>query len=118
MACDQSLILLAGRIWIKLLGNAIKYGGIPPVIELGAEQLAGENKVKFWIRDNGKGIPSNDQNKLFSQFIRLETARAQGTGLGLSIVKRIIEKLGGQVGVFSDAIPGEGSLFYFILPSV
>jgi PAS domain S-box-containing protein len=106
------------EVWINYLGNAIKYGGIPPVIELGAEQLAGENKVKFWIRDNGKGIPSNDQNKLFSQFIRLETARAQGTGLGLSIVKRIIEKLGGQVGVFSDAIPGEGSLFYFILPSV
>jgi PAS domain S-box-containing protein len=104
------------EVWVNYMGNAIKYGGIPPVIELGAEQLYGENKVKFWIKDNGKGIPLKDQKKLFSQFTRLETTRAQGTGLGLSIVKRIIEKLGGQVGVFSNAIPGEGCLFYFILP--
>lgn len=104
------------EVWMNYLGNAIKYGGIPPVIELGAEQPDGENKVKFWIRDNGKGIPLNDQDKLFNQFVRLDTVRAQGTGLGLSIVKRIIEKLGGQVGVSSNAIPGEGSLFYFILP--
>lgn len=104
------------EVWVNYLGNAIKYGGIPPVIELGAEQLYGENKVKFWIKDNGKGISLKDQKKLFTQFTRLETTRAQGTGLGLSIVKRIIEKLGGQVGVFSNAIPGEGCLFYFILP--
>jgi PAS domain S-box-containing protein len=104
------------EVWVNYMGNAIKYGGIPPVIELGAEQLYGENKVKFWIKDNGKGIPLKDQKRLFNQFTRLETTRAQGTGLGLSIVKRIIEKLGGQVGVFSNAIPGEGCLFYFILP--
>jgi len=104
------------EVWVNYLGNAIKYGGIPPVIELGAEQLYGENKVKFWIKDNGKGIPVKDQHMLFNTGIRLETAKAQGNGLGLSIVKRIIEKLGGQVGVFSNAIPGEGSLFYFILP--
>lgn len=104
------------EVWVNYMGNAIKYGGIPPVLELGADQLYGENKVKFWIKDNGKGITPKDQKKLFIQFTRLETTRAQGTGLGLSIVKRIIEKLGGEVGVFSNAIPGEGCLFYFILP--
>ena len=104
------------EVWVNYMGNAIKYGGIPPVLELGAEQLYGENKVKFWIKDNGNGIRPQEQKKLFEQFTRLETTRAQGTGLGLSIVKRIIEKLGGQVGVFSNAIPGEGCLFYFILP--
>lgn len=104
------------EVWINYIGNAIKYGGIPPVIELGSEQLFGEKKIKFWIRDNGKGIPMKDQNKLFNQFVRLETTRAQGTGLGLSIVKRIVEKLGGQVGVSSNAVSGEGSLFYFTLP--
>ena len=104
------------EVWVNYLGNAIKYGGIPPIVELGAEQLYGENKVKFWIKDNGKGIAPRDQKKLFKPFTRLETTRAQGTGLGLSIAKRIIDKLGGEVGVFSNAIPGEGCLFYFILP--
>ncbi|MEL7585456.1 MAG: histidine kinase N-terminal 7TM domain-containing protein [Prolixibacteraceae bacterium] len=104
------------EVWINYMSNAVKYGGVPPVLELGAQQLYGENLVKFWIKDNGKGIAPKDQKKLFNQFTRLETTQAQGTGLGLSIVKRIIEKLGGQVGVFSNAIPGEGCLFYFILP--
>ncbi|MDD4193180.1 MAG: HAMP domain-containing sensor histidine kinase, partial [Mangrovibacterium sp.] len=103
-------------VWVNYLGNAVKYCGIPPIVELGAEQLYGENKVKFWIKDNGKGIAPRDQKKLFKPFTRLETTRAQGTGLGLSIAKRIIDKLGGEVGVFSNAIPGEGCLFYFILP--
>jgi signal transduction histidine kinase len=53
---------------------------------------------------------------LFNKFTRLETARAEGHGLGLSIVKRIIEKLNGEVGVESENIPGQGSVFYFILP--
>ncbi len=104
------------EVWVNYLGNALKYGGTPPVIELGAEQLPQKREIKFWIRDNGNGIPLKDQDKLFSQFTRLETTRAQGNGLGLSIVKRIIDKLGGRVGVFSNAIPGQGSTFYFILP--
>lgn len=104
------------EVWVNYMSNAIKYGGTPPVLELGAEQLYGENRVKFWIKDNGTGIAPKDQKKLFNQFTRLEVSQVQGTGLGLSIVKRIIEKLGGQAGVFSNAIPGEGSLFYFILP--
>jgi len=104
------------EVWINFIGNALKYGGSPPVIELGAEQLYAENKVKFWIKDNGLGLTAREQEKLFRQFARLDPVRAQGTGLGLSIVKRIIEKLGGNVGVFSNAIPGKGSVFYFILP--
>jgi signal transduction histidine kinase len=105
------------EVWVNYLANALKYGGTPPVVEFGAEKLPGENKVKFWIRDNGNGIPAEEQEKLFKQFSRLGHTEAAGSGLGLSIVKRIIEKLGGQAGVFSNAVPGEGSLFYFILPS-
>jgi len=50
-------------------------------------------------------------------FTRLNQVRATGHGLGLSIVKRIVEKLGGQVGVESDGVPGQGSSFFFTLPS-
>ena len=73
--------------------------------------------VKYWVKDNGNGIPKNQQGMLFNKFTRLENLKIEGHGLGLSIVKRIIEKLGGTVGLDSSAKPGEGSVFYFTLPA-
>lgn len=105
------------EVWINYISNAIKYGGTPPKMELGSELLA-DRKVKFWIKDNGKGLSKEDIGLLFNKFTRLETLRAEGHGLGLSIVKRIIEKLNGEVGIESKNIPGEGCTFYFILPMV
>jgi signal transduction histidine kinase len=101
-------------IWVNYLSNAIKYGGEPPVIELGADS-AGNGMVRYWIKDNGNGLTENDQSKLFTPFTRLNELRVQGYGVGLSIVKRAVEKLGGQVGVESKV--GQGSLFYFTLPA-
>ncbi|WP_163718279.1 histidine kinase N-terminal 7TM domain-containing protein [Mangrovibacterium lignilyticum] len=112
----QAIPSWAEEIWVNFISNAIKYGGAPPVIKLGVEQYYSEGKIKFWIKDNGNGLSKTDQKKLFTEFTRLEASKIQGTGLGLSIVNRIVEKLGGEVGVFSDAIPDEGCLFYFILP--
>lgn len=103
------------EVYINYVSNAIKYGGTPPVIQFGSEIIAG-NKVKCWIKDNGKGLSEEEIALLFNKFTRLETLRVEGHGLGLSIVKRIIEKLSGEVGVESQNIPGEGSTFYFILP--
>lgn len=103
------------EVWINYISNAVKYGGTPPVIELGSDLLA-DNKVKIWIKDNGKGLSEEERATLFNKFTRLDTLRAEGNGLGLSIVKRIIEKLHGEVGVDSKNIPGEGCTFYFILP--
>ena len=103
------------EVWTNYLSNAIKYGGIPPVIEFGSDIIS-ENKVKYWIKDNGKGLSETEIAILFSKFTRLEPLRAEGHGLGLSIVKRIIEKLNGEVGIESQNIPGQGSTFYFILP--
>lgn len=103
------------EVWINYLSNALKYGGTPPVVELGFTILS-EQKVKFWIKDNGKGLSTDDMAALFNKFTRLETLRAEGHGLGLSIVKRIVEKLGGEVGVESQNIQGQGSLFFFVLP--
>ncbi len=101
-------------VWVNYISNAIKYGGSPPVIELGADAV-GSNLVRFWIKDNGHGLTENEQSRLFTAFTRLSDVRVQGYGVGLSIVKRAVEKLGGQVGVESQV--GHGSLFYFTLPA-
>jgi len=103
------------EVWSNYLSNAIKYGGVPPKIEVGADILANE-KIKFWIKDNGKGLTIQQQIMLFRNFVRLDPQKADGYGLGLSIVKKIIEKLGGTVGVESTG-NGEGSKFFFILPA-
>ncbi len=105
------------EVWVNYMSNALKYGGRPPHVELGAAALP-DGAVCFWVRDNGDGILPADQAKLFTPYTRLEQARAKGHGLGLSIVKRIVEKLGGQVGVKSDGVPGKGSVFFFTLPGV
>lgn len=102
------------EVWVNYLSNAIKYGGKPPRIELGVETLP-DGIVRFWIRDSGPGISPEAQARLFTPFMRLDQVHARGHGLGLSIVRRIVEKLGGQVGLESTA--GQGSLFYFTLPA-
>ncbi|HKJ43870.1 MAG TPA: histidine kinase N-terminal 7TM domain-containing protein [Sunxiuqinia sp.] len=105
------------EVWVNFLSNAIKYGGKPPVIEVGANQFYGEKKVRYWIKDNGNGLTKTEQQKLFKKYERFNQTHIEGHGLGLSIVKRIVEKLGGEVGVISNAVPGEGCLFHFTLPS-
>jgi PAS domain S-box-containing protein len=108
------------EVWVNYLSNAIKYGGRPPRVELGAAGPAGRSTppaVRFWIRDNGPGLAPEEQARLFVPFTRLAQARALGHGLGLSIVRRIVEKLGGEVGVESDGVPGQGCLFFFTLPA-
>jgi PAS domain S-box-containing protein len=102
------------EVWVNYLSNALKYGGRPPRIELGAQPQP-DGMVRFWIHDNGSGLTPADQARLFAPFTRLNRARGIGHGLGLSIVRRIVEKLGGQVGVESQ--PGQGSTFFFTLPA-
>lgn len=102
------------EVWANYLTNAIKYGGSPPIVQLGAF-VEGDGFVRFWIQDNGDGISPEDQAKLFQDFRRVNHSRVEGHGLGLSIVARIIEKLGGKVGVDSRGRPGEGSRFWFTL---
>jgi signal transduction histidine kinase len=102
------------EVWTNYVSNAVKYGGVPPRIELGAS--AGKNgMVRFWVRDNGQGLTAEEQARLFTPFTRLHQVQLEGHGLGLSIVRRIVEKSDGQVGVESSI--GEGSLFYFELPA-
>ncbi|MHB1687272.1 MAG: sensor histidine kinase [Ignavibacteriaceae bacterium] len=100
------------EVWSNYISNAIKYGGTPPRIKLGADESAGS--IRYWVRDNEHGLTQEQISRLFTNFTRLHEFRAQGDGLGLSIVRRIIDKLGGEAGVESEV--GKGSLFYFTIP--
>ncbi|MCP4537344.1 MAG: response regulator [Chloroflexi bacterium] len=103
------------EVWVNYLSNAIKYGGQPPHIELGATAPEDPNQpVHFWVRDNGAGLTPEEQERLFTPFTRIDRTRAKGHGLGLSIARRIVKKLDGQVGVESKV--GAGSTFWFTLP--
>ncbi len=105
----------AEEVWANYLSNGLKYGGRPPRLELGA--TSGENGMNcFWVQDNGLGLSATQQDELFTPFTQLGQVRAKGHGLGLSIVRRIVERLGGAVGV--DSTPGTGSRFWFTLPKV
>ena len=103
------------EVWVNYISNAVKYGGDPPQIQLGVDSLP-NNRLRYWVHDNGPGLSPEEQARLFTPFTRLNKTRAEGHGLGLSIVKRIIDKLGGEVSVESSGIPGEGSVFSFTLP--
>ncbi len=82
--------------------------------QLGAEPAEGD-QVCIWVADNGPGLSAEEQAQLFTPFTRLRARRADGHGLGLSIVQRIVQRLGGSVGVESQ--PGQGSRFFFTLPA-
>jgi signal transduction histidine kinase len=101
------------EIWVNYIHNAIKYGGQPPRVKLGAT-VASNERSYFWVYDNGSGLTEEEQEQLFTPFTELKQVRSEGHGLGLSIVRRIVEKLDGKVGVKSEV--GQGSLFYFSLP--
>ncbi len=103
------------EIWANYLSNGLKYGGRPPRLELGYTNQSSDGMIRHWIRDNGQGLTPEEQSNLFTEFTRLSELQVEGHGLGLSIVRRIVDKLGGEVGVESEV--GVGSVFYFTLPS-
>ncbi len=104
------------EVWVNYLSNAAKYGGSPPQITLGWDkETAHPDNVRFWVQDRGEGLTPEESAQLFAPFERLDQTDAiEGHGLGLSIVRRIVEKLGGEVGV--ESAPAMGSRFWFILP--
>ncbi|RTZ96683.1 MAG: hypothetical protein DSY90_09765 [Deltaproteobacteria bacterium] len=101
------------EVWVNYFSNAIKYGGKPPRLQVGA--VSEKEMVRFWVRDNGNGLTPEEQARLFTSFERLHQVSVEGHGLGLSIVRRIVEKLAGRVGLESEK--GKGSTFYFTLPA-
>lgn len=103
------------EVFVNLIQNGIKYIGLTnkqPSIHIRARRDG--DLVRYEVIDNGLGISAKDQAKLFEAFTRFHEGQAPGLGLGLSIVNRIIERLGGTLGVESE--PGKGSIFWFALP--
>lgn len=101
----------------NLLDNAAKFMGRQPTprIEVGqAGEDAEHGMPIFYVRDNGIGIASEHFDRVFGLFNKLDP-RTDGTGIGLALVKRIIEVHGGRIWVESE--PGQGSTFFFTLPS-
>ncbi|CAL96561.1 response regulator [Azoarcus olearius] len=106
------------QVLLNLVGNAIKFtdhGEV--VVSVGVEDRGEPLRVRFEIRDSGIGIPAETLPALFSPFTQAEgstSRRFGGTGLGLSISKRLVELMGGEIGVRSQ--PGVGSTFWLALP--
>jgi signal transduction histidine kinase len=115
-------IALGHAAWIEeafanLISNSIKYLGEDnpaPCLQIRAKQQG--LVVLCEVEDNGIGIKPEDQKRLFEMFTRVPnpTERIKGLGLGLAIVRRVVTRLGGEVGVESTF--GEGSTFWFTLP--
>ena len=114
----QIIVSDSGRlrqILINLLGNALKFTEQGYVI---LHLSCKNNKVRFEVKDSGTGIPEDAQKTLFDAFSQVDgssTREHGGTGLGLAICHQLVDLLGGELEVQSRV--GEGSSFYFSLPS-
>jgi signal transduction histidine kinase/DNA-binding response OmpR family regulator len=102
------------QVLLNLVGNAIKFTQNGGRIELSAR--LDKDRVRVEVRDNGPGIPPEEQQRIFEAFYRLrETGKkTEGTGLGLAITHRLVELHGGELSLESQV--GQGSCFYFSLP--
>ena len=125
----QKLIVWADKqriqqVILNLVSNAIKYTKDtaedqeePSWVEISVKEE--REKVKVFVKDNGKGIPEEHLNRIFERFYRVEKSRSKergGTGLGLAIVKHILEAHKSKINVKSTL--GRGSAFSFVLRKV
>jgi PAS domain S-box-containing protein len=118
--CAKTAVVLGNQALLtqcfsNLLGNAVKFVApdTMPQMRVRAEMLDGTARV--WIENNGIGIAKDLQGRLFGMFQRL-TQDYEGTGMGLAIVRKVVERMGGKVGLESEE--GKGSRFWVELRAV
>ncbi|HEY1172039.1 MAG TPA: PAS domain S-box protein [Verrucomicrobiae bacterium] len=101
------------QCFANLLGNALKFmtPGVTPTIRFWTTEQG--DTVRIWIADNGIGIPSDQQERIFRVFERMNGEQYPGTGIGLAIVRKGVERMGGQMGLESQ--PNQGSRFWIEL---
>ena len=108
------------QILTNLLGNAVKFtdkGGVRVSVQAAEEQ--GRKWMRLEVRDTGVGVPPQKRDEIFKEFMQADSSHARkfgGTGLGLAITKKLINAMGGDIGV--DGAPGGGSLFWCKLPLI
>jgi PAS domain S-box-containing protein len=102
------------RVMINLLENAVKYSPEGTQLTLGA--MAADGMAQVWVADTGRGIPAEDQERIFEKYsrARIGAGAAKGLGLGLAFCKLAVEGHGGQIWVQSEL--DKGSTFTFTLP--
>jgi len=102
------------QVITNLMGNAVKFteqGGVC------VEASLVDGSLRIEVRDTGVGVAPSKRQAIFDEFVQADSSHARkfgGTGLGLAISKRLVESMGGQIGV--DPRPGGGSCFWFCLP--
>ena len=99
----------------NIVENSIKYMGEQPQPKIEIEYYRKGSETVFFVKDNGIGIPKEEQEKVFQAFYQLDRS-AKGAGMGLAIVKKIVEVHGGRIWVESEG-EVKGCTFFFTLPS-
>jgi len=108
------------QVLTNLVGNAIKFtekGGVR--VDVSMQAAPERNYLRFEVRDTGIGVPLEKRKEIFEEFVQADSSHArkfEGTGLGLAICRRLVDAMGGEIGV--EAAPSGGSLFWFTIPSV
>lgn len=104
------------QILTNLVDNAVKFTPPGGSITLSADRIPA-GTLRLQVRDNGKGIPPEDLERVFDRFFRVERSRSQdhgGSGLGLALCRELVSLLGGKITAWSE--PGRGSVFTVDLP--